>query len=821
MTPGPWHARAEELADWALARLFVRTDRFGGYYRDRESGETRTVTRPTKVSPEEFSREVLLKHCRASRTDDVIGALPLTPGKDGTGLWAANDIDNHDHSDERAERNKRYAEHQFRKLAGLGLRPLVPTWGGGSFHALVLFNTSVPGPILFSFGQWMASDAATFGDLKIDTFPKQPEVDNCGNWLRVVGRHHSRNVFPSVFDGSAWIEGAAAVEYVLALAGDSPGLIPHAARPRVEEGQKKDPWKMRVTGDEPDVLREFSQSVSLDDVVRWHEREGGHAVTSRKRSPDGSERVEFTRNGKEGKQLSFSVETVKGMPITYNFSSNAGMPAGAGLTPAHVRSYYDFNSCDKRSLAKLADKMRAERGLPNSSSRRDAQSEAADKGAEAEKNGHASLIITALSRLKAKPVRYLVPGRIPAGKLILAAGRGGSGKSTWSRALAADISAGRCAFGMSYHNPIRGKVLIVAAEDGPEDTILPGLLACGADVDRIEILEGVKYEGKKSDFTLLPAHVDLVKARLKQSPDTRIIIIDPIASFVGRTRVDDHRATELRLVLDPLSAMAEEYGVCVLLIAHMNKATGEAVDRIAGSAAYRDAVRAAYLATEDPGDESRRLMIPVKENLPGFDRTALPFRLEKLTDPEAMVVFLSKQFSDLETADRDIIREQMRRVVFDAPVTVDANEATKAKKDDKNKVAKCAEFLQEFLREHAYPSGEIVAAAKEMEFTFDNVSKAKKLLKDTAGLRNSNMGRLQGVWWSGFGHPNDWKLRPDPSPTTAPESHESHESPNSPKSPDIGNTRDSQSNETQETEETFETEESGVLFVGSRCEIPD
>jgi energy-coupling factor transporter ATP-binding protein EcfA2 len=430
-------------------------------------------------------------------------------------------------------------------------------------------------------------------------------------------------------------------------------------------------------------------------------------------------------------------------------------------------------------------------------------------------DGDTSLIITKLSDLKAKPVRYLVPGRIPAGKLMLVAGRGGCGKSTWSRALAADISAGRCAFGLTYPDPVRGKVLIVAAEDGPADTILPGLLACGADVDRVAILEGVRHNDKRTDFTLLPEHVDLVRERLKHSPDIRLIIIDPIASFVGRSKVDDHRAAELRLVLDPLSALAEESGVAILLLAHMNKGSGEAVDRIAGSAAYRDAVRAAYLATEDPEDDTRRLMIPVKENLPGFDRSAIPFGLEKLTDAEAEAVLSRPQFADLEPEDRATVREQLRRVRFDAPVKVDPNEATapKGKRADMNKVEKCAEWIKDLLREHAYPSQEIVDAAKLAGFTFDNVTKAKTRLKKD-GLQNSNMGRLRGVWWSGFGHPATWALRPDPE--SAPESPDSHHSHYSPGSPDIGKPVGGvQCQETQESEETAESEGAFVLFPAS------
>ena len=431
-------------------------------------------------------------------------------------------------------------------------------------------------------------------------------------------------------------------------------------------------------------------------------------------------------------------------------------------------------------------------------------------GAAPPMNGDSSLIITRCSDLKARPVKYLVPGRIPVGKLILWAARGGTGKSTLSRSLASDVSAGRCAFGMDYPDPVQGKVLIVAAEDGPADTILPDLLAAGADIDRIALLEGVKHKGVKHSFTLLPEHVNLVRARLKQAPDIILIILDPVASFVGRTRIDDHRGTELRLVLDPLSEMAEEFGVTILLIAHTNKSAGDAIDRIAGSAAYRDTVRAYFLVTEDPEDDQQRVLVPVKENLPGFDRTSVVFGLELLSNTDAATVMNKKQFAELSDEDRGIMRDELRRVRFFAPKKVDANEAVKGKKEDKNKVEKCAEWLKAFLGDYAYPSSEIDAAARKEQFTFDNVSKAKTILKET-GLRNTNQGRFGGKWWSGFGHPNDWKLRPEPTPES-PDSHDTHYSH---ETHDNGKTRGS--HESHETSETGGTR--GLFRDGSG--LPD
>ncbi|WP_082840300.1 AAA family ATPase [Gemmata sp. SH-PL17] len=367
-------------------------------------------------------------------------------------------------------------------------------------------------------------------------------------------------------------------------------------------------------------------------------------------------------------------------------------------------------------------------------------------------------------------MQYLVPGRIPLGKLILCGARGGSGKSTLWRAIAADISAGRCALGLSYPDPVRAKVLFFASEDGADDTALPGLLAAQADLLRVAFVDGVERGPCKSEFMLTPDHIRVLRERLEQSPDIKLVIFDPIASYVGRAKVDDHRASELRLVLDPLSELAESKGVTIVMIAHLNKSTGDAVDRFAGSAAYRDTVRAAYAVSEDPEDSSRRLFMPVKENLPGFDRSTIPFSLVPLTDAEMDAFFAAPECHHLNATDRQTLRSQLRRVKFDPPRTVDPNQAMKpptrkesgtGSDNGQTKLDRCKEWLRNFLQKYAYPSSEIAEAGRAEGYTFDNLKFAKARLKEEGVISHSNSVYTPGAWWSGPGPCHTWKPRPE------------------------------------------------------------
>jgi RecA-family ATPase len=75
-------------------------------------------------------------------------------------------------------------------------------------------------------------------------------------------------------------------------------------------------------------------------------------------------------------------------------------------------------------------------------------------------------------------------------KLTLVAGEAGLGKSQVSIAMAAAVTTGSdwpCAEGRA----LQGDVVILSAEDGVADTILPRLIEAGADLKRVHIITAV------------------------------------------------------------------------------------------------------------------------------------------------------------------------------------------------------------------------------------------------------------------------------------------------------------------------------------------
>ncbi len=428
----------------------------------------------------------------------------------------------------------------------------------------------------------------------------------------------------------------------------------------------------------------------------------------------------------------------------------------------------------------------------------------------------AGLATTPLSAIRPEPVRYLVEGLIPLGKLTLFAGDGGHGKTTTTLELAAGVSRGRSVLGIPEATPVAGEVLIISCEDDYADTIVPRLLVLGADLSRIHRVDGLKTrDGKPAPFSL--AHYKELEAELEKRPGVRLVIIDPAGAFIGKAGCNDHKDSELRALLGPLAELAAKHRVAIILIKHFSKgATTKAVHKVGGSAGYVNTVRAAFIVVPDSEDPERKLFIPLKFNI-GPKPRGVAFRLQAIDHTEAEEILAP--FGHLTGEDRERLIRQLFRPVWDGRTDDDADDVVgEAARKDPNKVQRCAQWMQEFVGVYAWPSDEIVAAAKRVGFTFDNVKEARIRLKAEKGLRSSKRG-YQGAWWTGFGEPDTWTLRPEEGnpDTTSPQLQPFPQKPafpqNGPPFPQSGET--GESGDTGERKERREQGVRGVLWPES------
>ena len=222
---------------------------------------------------------------------------------------------------------------------------------------------------------------------------------------------------------------------------------------------------------------------------------------------------------------------------------------------------------------------------------------------------------TSAADFDVRSIAWMWPGRFAVGKLGLIGGMPDMGKGLISAFLAAAVTARvdlPCGEGKTPH----GNVLWFTAEDDIEDTVVPRLIAAGADLERVKIVRTMRRSEKERTFNLVTDLPDLRKA-IERVGNVILVIIDPMSAYVGVGKVNTSSTTDVRGFLTPLTQLAAELQICVIGIMHFNKKVDvtSAILRIADSMAYVAAARHVYVVLEDPHVEGRRLFMKAKNNL--------------------------------------------------------------------------------------------------------------------------------------------------------------------------------------------------------------
>lgn len=225
--------------------------------------------------------------------------------------------------------------------------------------------------------------------------------------------------------------------------------------------------------------------------------------------------------------------------------------------------------------------------------------------------------------------RWLWPNRIPLGYLTLLAGEPQAGKSYLTLDIAARITRGDLwpgesvdmqgtdmqGSGVNKLGP--GSALLVCLEDSCHDTILPRLVALGADLTKIRPLSF--GEGLTADM-----RVEWLREKLREMNDCRLIVIDPITAFLNE--LGGTSGSQGRKLVYLLAECVHGRSIALVMVTHLRGGKGKAIHRPSGNDALVRAARAVWLLANDNSDPQRRLLMPIKNNL-GVLPSGLTFKL--------------------------------------------------------------------------------------------------------------------------------------------------------------------------------------------------
>jgi hypothetical protein len=336
------------------------------------------------------------------------------------------------------------------------------------------------------------------------------------------------------------------------------------------------------------------------------------------------------------------------------------------------------------------------------------------------------LRVTKASQVKIRRQRWLWRDRIVLGGLTLLGGREGLGKSTIAADLVAQVTTGR------LDGEFRGEpraCVYLHTEDARDTTIVPRLVAAGADLDRVVFVDAVTADehGEIESQPVFPSDVAAM-AELAIEEGAALVVLDAATSVIDG-RLDGDKDRQMRRGLEAIARGIGERANCAVLgIVHFGKReSGDTGRLILGSIAWSQVARSVLAVARDE-EEGSLVISATKANLAPGDTPSLSARVASksvITEDGITSIGRIEWLGETDRHARDLLA---------APP-----------EEDRTERATAEAWLEDFLTaEGKALSKDIKAAARKADIAERTLQRARKAL----GVVSINEGFPRQSYWA-------------------------------------------------------------------------
>ena len=393
-----------------------------------------------------------------------------------------------------------------------------------------------------------------------------------------------------------------------------------------------------------------------------------------------------------------------------------------------------------------------------------------DQGARALAEGHSQplvdapatppLVIVRLSDVEPQIQPYLWRGRIPSASSTLIGGKQGCTKNLFAYDVIARVTTGS-----AWPDEPRGlrrepqQVILLEAEEHLESSIVPRIVAAGADPSRVHFVKGAPTQNPdRTRLISIQSDAERIESLVRRLGDVGLVVVSPVTSYLGTVEQNSNEQVRNEII-HPLKTLAETVGCAVVILKHPNKdwKNADPLERIGGSAAWTETMRCVVFIGTDPDE-------PVDEKNPRRCAHWIKFSIGPTPDPISWKIYLADSGAPAIYYLSD-------------PITFSATEMLVGRRkcqERKSKRECAAEWITKTLETGpttaaAFNDAAMAAVERDRQFSMDAFERARKDMRDAGRLALERKPETNPAeWWYWLtGRPApEWHTR-DADPTSA------------------------------------------------------